>query len=68
MVDIAMCKRRDCSKRLTCFRYLAEADEYRQSYINGDYHCNVDDGCKEYWLVRNGKELKYYNKNNKEEQ
>ena len=34
MVDIAVCDRRDCPKKDTCFRYLAERDEYRQSKLD----------------------------------
>ena len=41
MVDIAVCDRRDCPKKDTCFRYLAERDEYRQSKL--DINSFLDD-------------------------
>ena len=37
MVDIAVCDRRDCAKKNSCFRYLAERDEY------GQYHLDIRD-------------------------
>ena len=64
MVDIAKCSRKDCGKRLFCFRYLADSDEYRQSYLVID-DMDVENGCKNYWQVRNSKELKMYNKLNR---
>lgn len=64
MVDIAKCNRKDCAKKLTCFRYLADSDEFRQSYVNID-KVDVSNGCDMYWLVRNKKELAYYNKVNR---
>ena len=64
MVDIAKCSRRDCGKRMSCFRYLADSDEYCQSYILVQ-DIDVEDGCENYWKVSNGKELAYYNKVNR---
>ena len=64
MVDIAMCTRRDCGKRGTCFRYLAEPDEYYQSYIVIDKD-DLSNGCDEYWRCRNKKELYLMNKWNR---
>ena len=64
MVDIAKCSRKDCGKRLSCFRYLADSDEYGQTYLIID-DMDVDDGCKNYWQVKNSKELKMYNKLNR---
>ena len=61
MVDIAKCSRKDCGKRLSCFRYLADSDEYGQTYLIID-NMDVEDGCKNYWQVKNSKELKMYNK------
>lgn len=64
MVDIAKCSRKDCGKRLSCFRYLADSDEYGQTYLIID-NMDVEDGCKNYWQVKNSKELKMYNKLNR---
>lgn len=64
MVDIAKCSRKDCGKRLSCFRYLADSDEYGQTYLIID-DMDVEDGCKNYWQVKNSKELKMYNKLNR---
>lgn len=62
MVDIAKCNNRDCKKRFTCFRYLADADDYYQSYIEPNY---TKDNCDMYWRVRNKRELMYMNRVNK---
>ena len=59
MVDIAMCRRQDCPRRLSCFRYLAEPDDW-QSYIA----IKDVDKCDMYWQVKNRKELAYMNKLN----
>lgn len=64
MVDISKCSRRDCGKKSTCFRYLADADDYNQSYILVD-KIDLSNGCEMYWQVRNKKELAYYNKVNR---
>lgn len=62
MVDIAMCKRKDCGKKFSCYRYIAFPDEY-QSYIMIDKQ-DVEDGCDMYWRCRNKKELAIMNKLN----
>ena len=64
MVDIAVCNRRDCAKKNSCFRYLAERDEYRQSQLVID-KLNLKDGCENYWQCRNMAELHYMNKVNR---
>lgn len=64
MVDIAVCDRRDCPKKDSCFRYLAERDEFRQTYLIID-SLKVDDNCEHYWRCRNMAELHYMNKVNK---
>lgn len=62
MVDIAMCRRRDCNRRLTCFRYLADSEEFYQTYIQPE--CK-DDKCEKYWQVKNKKDLAYMNRVNR---
>ena len=64
MVDIAKCNRKDCSKRLSCFRYLADSDDYGQYFLVVD-DVDLSDSCNMYWKVANRKELAYYNKVNK---
>ena len=65
MVDIAMCNRRDCERKNTCYRYLAFPDEY-QTYLVID--TPDTEGCGYYWRCRNPKELRQMNKlNNMEE-
>lgn len=63
MVDISKCTRRDCGKRFSCFRYLADSDEVGQSYILITQQ-DVDNGCNMYWQCRNKKELQYMNRVN----
>lgn len=63
MVDIAMCSRRDCKDKQTCFRYLAFPDEY-QSYIMIDIEEPDKSNCEHYWRCRNPKELAQMNKLN----
>ena len=64
MVDIAMCRRSDCPRRMTCFRYVADAEDYYQSYIDMRDE-NVEDKCEMYWQCKNGKELAYMNRVNR---
>lgn len=64
MVDIAMCRRSDCPRRMTCFRYIADAEDYYQSYIDMRDK-NVEDKCEMYWQCKNGKELAYMNRVNR---
>lgn len=64
MVDIAVCDRRDCPKKDSCFRYLAERDEYWQSVLDNK-QLNISDGCDMYWRCRNMAELHYMNKVNR---
>lgn len=66
MVDIAMCARRDCPNKRTCYRYLAFPDEY-QTFIMIDKP--IIDDCEYYWKCRNPKELRIMNKlNNSDEE
>ena len=41
--DIAMCQNEVCAKKLSCYRYIAVPDPYRQSYAMFDA-----DGCDSY--------------------
>jgi hypothetical protein len=63
VVDIAMCNRRDCENKNTCFRYLAFPDEY-QTYLIIELQSPNKDNCSYYWKCRNPKELRELNKLN----
>lgn len=65
MVDIAMCNRRDCKDKNTCFRYLAFPSEY-QTYIILDILEPDKDVCSHYWRCRNSQELQQMNKLNQD--
>ena len=62
MVDIAMCNRRDCSHKHTCFRYLAFPSEM-QTYL--DIREPEIKECEYYWKCRSPKELQTMNKLNR---
>ena len=47
MADITMCKGINCEQRGTCYRYLANANPYAQSYFS---ETPIKDGeCDMYW-------------------
>ena len=41
--DIALCRNEDCSKKDTCYRYIATPNPYRQAYTHYD-----EDDCTHY--------------------
>ena len=47
MADIAKCNHKTCPKRKTCFRQIAKANDYWQSY--GSFHPDKDGNCDFYW-------------------
>ena len=54
MPDITMCKGEGCPLKETCYRFTAEADEYRQSYFVTP---PVKDGeCNHYWETNKNKQ------------
>ena len=66
MVDIAMCNRRDCEHKHTCYRYLAFPDEFQTFIILTEPDIS---NCEYYWRCRNPKELREMNKlNNSDEE
>lgn len=66
MVDIAMCNRRDCERKHTCYRYLAFPDEFQTFIILTKPDIS---NCEYYWRCRNPKELREMNKlNNSDEE
>lgn len=65
MVDISVCNRRDCPRKDTCFRYLADRDDYWQSELLVEKKILSSKGCDMYWQCRNSAELQYMNKVNR---
>jgi len=54
--DIAMCQNEVCAKKLTCYRYMATPDPYRQSYAQFDA-----DGCTSYIECKSKGQLRRLN-------
>ena len=46
MPDISLCKNNNCTLRVNCFRFLAEPNEYRQSY--GSFEPNENNECSNF--------------------
>ncbi len=63
MADISMCDGEDCSKKSTCYRYLAKPNPYRQSYISPDPRGET---CEAYWKVESNSQLKRMDALNKD--
>lgn len=51
MPDISMCDQRECPKRLTCYRFMAIPNPYRQSYVTMEFD---EDGCDYYCKIQPG--------------
>lgn len=49
MIDMAMCLNEKCEKRFSCYRYMAEANERRQSYMKFDHK-----NCHDFWPISEG--------------
>lgn len=50
MADITMCTDKECSKRLSCYRFTAPVSELWQSYFMESPR--KGDDCEEYWEAR----------------
>lgn len=50
MPDITMCPGTGCKLRESCYRYMAEPSEYRQSFADFTKYI-ISDGKCEYFLV-----------------
>jgi hypothetical protein len=50
MPDITMCVNTQCSKRGSCYRYLAAPKSVWQSFILVD-----EEGCENFWQVEQGR-------------
>lgn len=42
MPDISMCRGQGCPIKISCYRHMAEANPYWQSYANLENVCNKD--------------------------
>ena len=51
MSDIAKCKGKSCPIKKKCYRYVAEADEYRQSYFTTSPYDKEKKECQSFWEV-----------------
>ena len=47
MADITMCEGVGCKSKLTCYRFTAPQNKYRQTYFKETPI--VNEGCKYYW-------------------
>ena len=46
MPDITMCLDHNCSKKNTCYRYLAKPSTYQSYFVDSPRN---DNSCKQYW-------------------
>jgi|FreactTroBogLake_1042271.scaffolds.fasta_scaffold00757_15 hypothetical protein len=56
MADITMCKNTECELKDTCYRFLAKANEYWQSYAKFEPVYNIKlhkHECEHYWEINN---------------
>jgi hypothetical protein len=44
--DITLCLNHNCSKKNTCYRYIAETSEYQS------FFCPDEKDCEHYWKVK----------------
>lgn len=51
MPDISMCTDEECPSRLQCYRYRAEPNTYRQSYMKFPRHHEAEK-CDSFWPLR----------------
>jgi hypothetical protein len=64
MPDISMCTGEGCPRKETCYRFTAEASEFRQSYfINAPI--KEDNTCEYYWPNENDRTKEVPTKNSK---
>lgn len=52
MADITMCKSKDCPLKEKCYRFLAVANEYRQSYFVESPFDKELNKCEHYWKIK----------------
>lgn len=49
MSDIMMCDDNHCPHNKTCYRYLADPNEYRQAWFSESPYNRETDNCPYYW-------------------
>ncbi len=52
MSDITKCSGVDCPLKSECYRFLAPADEYWQSFFTEVPYDKEEKSCKEFWNVK----------------
>lgn len=52
MADITMCNDQQCPKKDTCYRFIAPACPYMQSYYSVSPRKEASEECDDYWEVR----------------
>ena len=52
MPDISMCANKECTLRMSCFRYRAVPNPWRQSYMEF-----TAEGCEHFWDIKNATTL-----------
>ena len=57
MPDITMCDDKNCGIRFKCYRYMAEPDEYRQSFFVGLVR-EYNEPCKHFVKIEEGDKLR----------
>ena len=55
MSDITKCNNKDCPRKDNCYRYLAKAHEYRQSYFVNPIKDCQEQNYAHYWYIPNNK-------------
>ena len=60
MADITMCTDHECNRKETCYRYIAEACKYRQSYfLNSPRRKKLGGSvCNYYWETEPKRQVK----------
>lgn len=55
MADITMCDDKECPKKMSCYRFMAVPNEYRQAYFLNTPRMNEDgvvtESCKQFWSI-----------------
>jgi hypothetical protein len=51
MADISMCKGEGCKLKENCYRFKANANEFRQSYFSKPPN-NTPTECEYYWKIK----------------
>ena len=63
MADITMCMDMSCSEKLSCYRYSAVANPYRQAYFVKSPR-NTEGTCEYYWKMEEHDESRNRHRDN----